>query len=122
MMTSSRVAMSRAGATPVMAFGGGAKRWFSAIRSGKRWTPIVPGKRFGGPGMSDGGDGGDVAEPAPESGDEDGGSNPLESLWKSYEEALDTKPLLMKALTSMVGFALGDILAQKFITKGDWDM
>ena len=42
-----------------------------------------------------------------------------QSLWKQYEEALDTKPLLMKALTSMVGFALGDILAQLFIQKNE---
>jgi len=37
----------------------------------------------------------------------------------SPTETLDEKPLLMKALTSMVGFALGDILAQTFIQKGD---
>ena len=37
--------------------------------------------------------------------------------WKRYEELLDEKPLLMKALTSFVGFALGDILAQIYIQK-----
>ena len=37
--------------------------------------------------------------------------------WKRYEELLDEKPLLMKALTSLTGFALGDILAQIFIQK-----
>ena len=33
--------------------------------------------------------------------------------------ALEEQPLLLKALTSLVGFALGDILAQLFIQKTD---
>ncbi|CAM9157236.1 unnamed protein product [Phaeothamnion confervicola] len=32
---------------------------------------------------------------------------------------LDKQPLVTKALTSMIGFALGDFLAQKFIEKKD---
>jgi len=42
--------------------------------------------------------------------------------WAAYNEALDKKPLLTKALTSLVGFALGDYLAQVFIAKGVFDM
>ena len=40
-------------------------------------------------------------------------------VWKAYEQQLEEKPLLMKALTSFVGFALGDILAQLFIQKNE---
>ena len=32
--------------------------------------------------------------------------------WAAYNEALDEKPLITKALTSLVGWALGDFLAQ----------
>jgi hypothetical protein len=32
--------------------------------------------------------------------------------WAAYNEALDTKPLITKAMTSLVGWALGDLLAQ----------
>jgi len=102
----------------VMAMGGGSiGRAFRALRCP---TPKLPGfgKRTGGISGCDGGDGGDGAEatPAPE---DDGDENPLVAAWKQYEQLLDEKPLLMKALTSFTGFALGDILAQKFIQKTD---
>jgi hypothetical protein len=32
--------------------------------------------------------------------------------WAAYNDALDKKPLVTKALTSLVGWALGDLLAQ----------
>ena len=32
--------------------------------------------------------------------------------WAAYNEALEKKPLITKALTSLVGWALGDLLAQ----------
>lgn len=38
-------------------------------------------------------------------------------LWAAYISLLDTQPLLTKSLTSMTGFALGDLLAQKFLEK-----
>lgn len=103
---------------PVMAMGGGSiGRAFRALRCP---TPKLPGfgKRTGGISGCDGGDGGDGAEatPAPE---DDGDENPFVAAWKQYEQLLDEKPLLMKALTSFTGFALGDILAQKFIQKTD---
>ena len=54
--------------------------------------------------------------------DDDGKEvNPLTVAWRKYESLLDDKPLLMKALTSFVGFAIGDILAQVFIQKGEFD-
>jgi len=42
--------------------------------------------------------------------------------WAAYNDALDKKPLITKALTSLVGWALGDVLAQVFITGGPFDM
>jgi len=41
---------------------------------------------------------------------------------EAYSNALDEKPILMKALTSLVGWFLGDLLAQVFIAGGpiDW--
>jgi len=41
--------------------------------------------------------------------------------WAAYNDALDKKPLTTKALTSLVGWALGDFLAQVFITGGPFD-
>lgn len=32
--------------------------------------------------------------------------------WAAYNDALDSKPLITKAMTSLVGWALGDFLAQ----------
>ena len=32
--------------------------------------------------------------------------------WAAYNQALDDKPLITKAMTSLVGWALGDALAQ----------
>lgn len=42
--------------------------------------------------------------------------------WAAYEKALDANPLLIKGLTSFVGFTIGDLLAQFFIEKkGPYD-
>lgn len=41
----------------------------------------------------------------------------LGALWAAYNSLLATQPILTKSLTSMTGFALGDLLAQKFIEK-----
>ena len=43
-------------------------------------------------------------------------------LFDSYQEALDSKPILTKASTSLVGFAVSDILTQLFIEKMDFDL
>uniref|UniRef100_A0A7S1G146 Peroxisomal membrane protein MPV17 n=1 Tax=Corethron hystrix TaxID=216773 RepID=A0A7S1G146_9STRA len=42
--------------------------------------------------------------------------------WAAYNEALDKKPLTAKALTSLVGWALGDFLAQTFIGNAPFDL
>lgn len=39
----------------------------------------------------------------------------MSRFWASYNKMLDTNPILTKALTSLTGFTLGDILAQKFV-------
>jgi len=103
---------------PVMAMGGGS--FFRALRV-RCPTPRLPGfgKRTGGISGCDGGSGGGGGETTPAREESDGDENPFMTAWKTYEELLDTKPLLMKALTSFMGFALGDILAQKFIQKCD---
>lgn len=52
--------------------------------------------------------------------DSDGESKKAAGLgifWAAYISLLDTQPILTKSLTSMTGFALGDLLAQKFIEK-----
>jgi hypothetical protein len=41
----------------------------------------------------------------------------LKKLWQAYNNNLESNPILTKAITSMLGFALGDYLAQKFIDK-----
>ncbi|GKY93711.1 hypothetical protein MPSEU_000338300 [Mayamaea pseudoterrestris] len=41
--------------------------------------------------------------------------------WAAYNDALDRKPLVTKAMTSLVGWGLGDILAQIFISGGPFD-
>jgi len=112
---------------PQMALGGGSSRGGflrSVLRPNLGKGPSGVGK-FGGFGRgADGGDGGDGTtgdvSPTPEEPEE---TNGFGALWKRYNELLDEKPLLMKALTSLVGFALGDILAQLFIQKNspfDW--
>ena len=41
----------------------------------------------------------------------------MSALWARYNALLDTQPLLTKALTSLTGFTVGDILAQSFIEQ-----
>jgi len=41
--------------------------------------------------------------------------------WQAYNDSLDKHPLTTKAFTSLVGWALGDALAQIFITGGAFD-
>lgn len=42
--------------------------------------------------------------------------------WAAYNEALDKTPITAKAMTSAVGFFLGDLLAQLFIVKSGLDI
>lgn len=41
----------------------------------------------------------------------------MSGLWTRYNALLDAQPLLTKALTSLTGFTVGDILAQVFIEQ-----
>jgi len=91
------------------------------IRSMK--VPSFP-KGFGGrSGGIRGCDGGAGSPPtdgvSASSSDDEPEESPFLKAWNRYNELLDEKPLLMKGLTSFVGFALGDILAQLFIQKSD---
>jgi protein Mpv17 len=43
----------------------------------------------------------------------------MSGLWARYNKLLDAQPLLTKALTSLTGFTLGDMLAQNFIEDSD---
>eukprot|EP00934_Nitzschia_sp_Nitz4_P001873 Nitzschia sp. Nitz4//scaffold67_size101165//95451//96298//NITZ4_004546-RA/size101165-augustus-gene-0.18-mRNA-1//1//CDS//3329556525//1873//frame0 len=42
--------------------------------------------------------------------------------WAAYNQALEEHPLPAKAATSLVGWALGDLLTQMFISSGPFDM
>lgn len=47
-----------------------------------------------------------------------GGSPSIFSqLWQAYNDSLAKNPILTKACTSLFGFAIGDILAQKFLNN-----
>lgn len=50
-------------------------------------------------------------------GDGDKKAKGLGVLWAAYIGLLESQPILTKSLTSMTGFALGDLLAQKFLEK-----
>jgi protein Mpv17 len=110
-------------AGPQMVLGGMGRSFMRAVRSSPRINRLPPGMGKGfGIGMGMGNDGGDGIDMSMSAGDGDSEpSNPVVAAWKNYEQLLDTKPLLMKMLTSMTGFAIGDILAQVFITKGEFD-
>ena len=124
-----RAHLSRSAVGPQMMLGG-ARAGRLSLRLGKMFSPSKGrANRFpgfggsGGCGMSGAGGGG-TSDATPASSGDDGKSDdesPLAKLWKSYEKALEAEPLKMKALTSLAGFAIGDILSQKFIQKTDLD-
>mmetsp|Transcript_9084 Transcript_9084/g.12886 ORF Transcript_9084/g.12886 Transcript_9084/m.12886 type:complete len:187 (-) Transcript_9084:215-775(-) len=43
----------------------------------------------------------------------------MSALWARYNALLEAQPLFTKALTSLTGFTLGDMLAQNFIEDSD---
>jgi protein Mpv17 len=43
----------------------------------------------------------------------------MSGLWAAYNKLLTSQPLFTKALTSLVGFTAGDVLAQKFVEDAD---
>jgi len=81
----------------------------------------------GGGGNMDGNNGGNniirrkSSEGAADSSSSDDDAGAM-GLWQQYEAALEAQPLLVKGLTSMTGFFLGDLMAQLFIEKsGPYD-
>jgi len=108
---------------PVMIAGGGLKGGRSFIsrlvRSGSRSGGAHDGGAAGGGGRS--GPGG-VSRGAGE-GEASDGSSPTAAVWAGYLALLESKPVVTKALTSLLGFAIGDVLAQCCIEKKecfDW--
>ena len=73
-------------------------------------SPPMGGGRSGGGGGGSGGGGGG-------GGASWGRANPLPAIWGFYLEKLARYPLLTKMCTSLVGFGLGDVLAQRFLDK-----
>lgn len=63
------------------------------------------GNNGGRKGRGSGGTGGGTA----------GDGNVFSSIWAAYCSTLDKNPITTKAFTSLVGFFLGDLLAQKFL-------
>lgn len=43
------------------------------------------------------------------------GGNPFTALWNAYNARLAKNPIATKAFTSLIGFFLGDLIAQKFL-------
>jgi len=93
---------------------------------------VFMGKNKSGGGNINGGnnDGGNKGPPtgplsaSSASGDGKKKAGGLMAIWAAYNNSLDKRPILTKALTSMIGFGLGDFLAQKFISKSekiDWE-
>lgn len=71
----------------------------------------------GGSGSFEGRGGGGTA-----GGGGDGSGNVFAAIWNAYNTNLDKYPILTKALTSLVGFFLGDLIAQKFLGEKGADL
>ena len=56
------------------------------------------------------------------SGSADDSKNPLAKIWAAYNNTLERHPIATKAFTSLVGFFLGDFIAQKFLGDKDADI
>lgn len=103
-----------------MGFGRGSAR--RSIRTNFK-SPFKGKNGFGNGGAMDGGRGGkgkgpfdaEAADSEPSKDDEPSG---VKKLWDDYNKVLTEKPLVTKAMTSLVGFTIGDLLAQFFIEKG----
>lgn len=86
-------------------------------KGGFFWKPPGMGGNNGGKGPR--GPRGMSEEPIePEEPEKEEPSGP----WAAYERALEQNPILIKGLTSFIGFTIGDLLAQFFIEKsGPYD-
>lgn len=113
--------LALASSASAFSFGG---RGRSGIRRSIRKNPFKGGSKGGNFGNFGGNKGppsdknGGLNADAAGDGDKEEGSG----LWAAYNAKLESDPLLTKAFTSLVGFTLGDILAQKFVEKkGEYD-
>ncbi|GJQ13347.1 hypothetical protein GpartN1_g5138.t1 [Galdieria partita] len=88
--------------------------WLKSLRSGRIFyrSSGPSGGLSGGGGSTSGGHGGSAGSAGGQ-----GGSHPLLVFWMRYNQLLESRPLLTKSLTSLIGFILGDILAQKFLSS-----
>ncbi|KAG8468452.1 hypothetical protein KFE25_013535 [Diacronema lutheri] len=97
----------------------GGSAWPSSARRGPQDGGAAGGGggRDGGGGTSRGAGPGDSDEPS------EPGLAAVGALWAGYLALLKSKPVVTKALTSLLGFGLGDVLAQCCIEKKaslDW--
>lgn len=111
-----------------MTLGGGGRRGRRTSSSPSTFRSIFTGKgksggfRGGNTGGNNNDGGGKLPPLGASASDSDSGKgdgNVLSKAWGSYNGALEKNPLITKAFTSMIGFALGDLLAQKFIDKSE---
>lgn len=120
---SSRRVNVKARATPSMRLGsfGGIGKFGGGHKS---WPSIRRGNIGGSDAGVGGGSGGDVSDPGSTGpSDDEPERGPLGNIWAGYNTMLEEQPILTKALTSLTGFAIGDILVQLFIEKKetfDW--
>jgi len=87
----------------------------SVKKTGLKFTPS---SKFGK--GSNGGNGGIVPPKlgaTGAAGDDKEDSSPLAQFLAAYDRETAKNPILIKGLTSFIGFSLGDLLAQKFIDK-----
>lgn len=75
------------------------------------------GMRYGGLSGSGFGGGSFSGKSAGSTGGPGDSGNFFVALWHAYNNSLESSPIMTKALTSLVGFFLGDLLAQKFLTN-----
>lgn len=85
-------------------------------KGGIFWKPPGMGGNNGGKGPR--GMSAEPSEPEEPEKKEDDSAGP----WAAYERSLQQNPVLIKGLTSFIGFTIGDLLAQFFIEKsGPYD-
>ncbi|KAK4525096.1 hypothetical protein GAYE_SCF08G3001 [Galdieria yellowstonensis] len=87
--------------------------WLKSLTTGRIFHRSSGGSGSVGGGMGGGSGGGSSSA----GGKGKGGAHPLLAFWMRYNQLLESRPLLTKALTSLIGFILGDILAQKFLSS-----
>ncbi|PXF45402.1 Protein sym-1 [Gracilariopsis chorda] len=94
---------------------GGSSRFFG----GK--SPFNGGS-FGSGFGSGGGGGSNRHRGSSGGGAADNSGNVFTAIWNGYNASLEKNPIITKALTSLVGFFLGDLIAQKFLGEKGADI